>query len=178
MFASLEFSTWNFLCVFVVQSTFRCRALFLHSKRRAEFHLRIVTNGCVTSYHFLYVCKNCTGISSSYNEVACFPVCVTSDQTDISSKDMPTSGHAVNVSDIFKTDIKPQSSDYVATRQVNQCLEDIVSKCDTISYELDKLKGKLVSFPNQATAQSDFYGSHNHSKIKKWSKPDVKYIAL
>ena len=43
------------------------------------------------------------------------PVYVTSDQTDISSKAMTTSGHAVNFSDVLKTDIKPQSSDYVAT---------------------------------------------------------------
>ena len=38
---------------------------------------------------------------------------VTSDQTDISSKDMLTSNNAVNVSDILETDIKPQSSNYV-----------------------------------------------------------------
>ena len=113
-------------------------------------------------------------ISPSYNDVACSPVCVTSDQTDISSKDMPTSDHAVNVSNVLETDSKPQSPDYVATHQVNQCLEDIVSKCDTISHELDKLKNKLLSFPNQTTAQSDCYGSHNHSKLKNWSKPDVK----
>ena len=62
----------------------------------------------------------------------------------------------------------------IVTLQVNQCLEDIVSKCDTISNELDKLKDKLVSFPNQATVQSDCYGSHNHSKLKKWSKPYIK----
>ena len=106
--------------------------------------------------------------------MACSPVCVTTDQTDISSKDMLTSDHAVSVSDILENDSEPQSSDYVATHQVNQCLEDIVSKCDTISHELDKLKNKLVSFPNQTTAQSDFYGSHNHSKLKIWSKPDDK----
>ena len=39
---------------------------------------------------------------------------------------------------------------------------------------LDKLKGKLVSFPNQTTGQSDFHGTHNNSKLKKWFKPDVK----
>ena len=54
------------------------------------------------------------------------------------------SGHAVNVSDALETDSKLQSSDYVATRQVNQCLEDILSKFNTISYELDKLRNKLV----------------------------------
>ena len=125
-------------------------------------------------HHFLYVCKNCTGISPSYNDVACSPVCVTTDQTDISSTDMLTSGYGVNVSDVLETDIKPQLSDFFATRQVNQCLEDIVSKFDTISHELDKLKDKLVSFPNQKTTQSDCYGSNNHSKLKKWSKPNVK----
>ena len=46
---------------------------------------------------------------------------------------MPSSGHAVNVSDVLETHIKPQLSHYVATRQVNQCLEDNVSKCDYIS---------------------------------------------
>ena len=30
-------------------------------------------------HYFLYVCKNCIGMSPSYNDVACSPVCVTSD---------------------------------------------------------------------------------------------------
>ena len=72
--------------------------------------------------------------------MACSPVCVTTDQTDISSKDMLTSDHAVSVSDVLENDSEPQSSDYVATLQVNQCLEDIVSKCDTISHELNNLR--------------------------------------
>ena len=144
--AGLEFPTWNLLC-------FRCSKHTLVSCLVSSLKLQSgvpLKNShkwqCdfLSYHHFLYVCENCTGISPSYNDAACPPVRITSHQIEILSKDMPMSGHAVNVSDALETDSKLQSSDYVATRQVNQCLEDIVSKCNTISHELDKLRDKLV----------------------------------
>ena len=133
MFASLEFPTWNLMC-------FRCSKHTLVSCLVSSLKLQSgvpLKNShkwqCdFISYHnFLYVCKNCTGISPSYNDVACLLVRITSHQIEILSKDMPMSGHVVNFSNALETDSKLQSSDYVATRQINQCLEDIVSKCNS-----------------------------------------------